>query len=131
VKVLNVGMTGHDGEEKSILQHLLDVEEGSVSCWMCHDCIKVLEQHLIPKLSLANNLWVGNVPHGLLTMTIPEQLLIARYYPQCYIFKLFPRDYDTHLPPDQLYTAMAGNTSLFEINTQEVVDVTTSNYMLY
>jgi hypothetical protein len=90
---------------------------------MCHDCIKALEQHSIPKLSLANNLWVGNVLRELSTMTIPEQLLIARYYPQCYIFKLFPRDYGAHLPPDQLYTAMAGNASLFEMNTQEVVEM--------
>jgi hypothetical protein len=90
---------------------------------MCHDCIKALEQHSIPKLSLANNLWVGNVPHELLTMTIPEQLLIAQYYPRCYIFKLFPRDYDVHLPSDQLYMVMVGNVSLFEMNTQEVVEM--------
>jgi hypothetical protein len=34
VEVSNVRMAGHDGEERSILRHLLDVEEGSVSCWI-------------------------------------------------------------------------------------------------
>jgi hypothetical protein len=129
VEVLNVRMAGHNGEERLILRHLLDVEEGSVSCWMCHDCIKALEQHSIPKLSLANNLWVGNVPHELSTMTIPEQLLIAQYYARCYIFKLFSWDYDVHLPPDQLYTVMAGNASLFKMNTQEVVEMLNGQQM--
>jgi hypothetical protein len=106
-----------------ILEDLLDIEGGGVGCWMCHDCMNALEQHMIPKISLANNLWIGDVPHQLEGLTIPEQLLIARHYPRCYIFKLFPRDYDSHLPLEQLYTAMAGNETLFEINTQEVVEM--------
>ena len=64
-----------------------------------------------------------NIPHELIEMMIPEQLLIAQHYPWCYIFKLFPQDYDTHLPPNQLYSAMAGNASSFKINTQEVVEM--------
>jgi hypothetical protein len=106
-----------------ILRHLLDIKEGSVSCWMCFDCIRSLEQHTLPKLSLANNLSIGDVPFQLSGLTIPEQLLIARHYPRCYIFKLYPRDIDTHLPPDQLHSGMAGNASLFELNTQEVVEM--------
>jgi hypothetical protein len=72
---------------------------------------------------LANDLSLGDVPFQLSGLTIPEQLLIARHYPQCYIFKLFPHDIDTHIPLDQLYTGMAGNASLFELNTQEVVEM--------
>ena len=109
--------------EKVVLRHLLQTDEGGISCWMCFDCIRALERHNLPKLSLANNLWVGEVPFELTGLSIPEQLLIARHYPRCYIFKLFPRDVDVHVPPDQLYAGMAGNASLFELNTQEVVEM--------
>jgi hypothetical protein len=108
--------------EMVILQHLLEVNEGGVNCWMCFECIRPLERHTLPNFSLAN-LWIGNVPSVLTGLTIPEQLLIARHYPCCYIFKLFPRDVESHISLDQLYTGMAGNVSLFELNSQEVVEM--------
>ena len=106
-----------------VLQHLLQIDERGISCWMCFECIRALECRTVPKLALANNLWIGEIPFELRGLTIPEQLLIARHYPRCYIFKLFPRDIDTHLSFDQLYSGMAGNASLFELNTQEVVQM--------
>jgi hypothetical protein len=118
---------GKESDEENgtvILRHLLEVDErGVVSCWMCFECVRTLERRTLPKLSLANNLSLGDVPFQLSGLTIPEQLLIACHYPRCYIFKLFPRDIDTHIPLDQLYTGMAGNASLFELNTQEVVEM--------
>ena len=110
-------------EEVMVLQHLLERNEAGVGCWMCFECIRPLERRTLPKLSLANNLWLGETPSVLTGLTIPEQLLIARHYPRCYIFKLYPRDVDSHIPLDQLYTGMAGNASLFELNTQEVVEM--------
>ena len=109
--------------EEVILRNLVEVDEGSANCWMCFDCMKALERRTMPKLALANNLWIGDVPNELMALTISEQLLIARHYPRCYIFKLFPRDSDMHIPPDHLYMGMAGNASLFELNTQEVVEM--------
>lgn len=106
-----------------ILRHLLDIDGSDVSCWMCFDCIRALGRGKIPRLSLANDLWIGDVPYELLALTVPEQLLIARYYPRCFIFKLFPRDCEAHLPLDHLYTGMAGNATLFELNTSEVVEM--------
>ena len=122
-------LTGSTGEfagnrgERIILRDLLEIDEGGVSCWMCFDCVRALEQHMLPKFALANNLWIGNVPSELMGLMIPEQLLIARHYPRCYIFKLFPRDIDTHVLIDQLYSGMAGNANLFKLNTQEVVEM--------
>ena len=108
-------------QERRILRQLLEIDEKGVSCWMCSECISALKQRMLPKFALANNLWIGEVPSQLSMLTIPEQLLIAQHYPRCYIFKLFPRDADIHLPPDQLHSGMAGNASLFEMNTQQVV----------
>lgn len=90
---------------------------------MCTDCRRALERSILPKLALANNLLVREVPFQLKGLTILEQLLIARHYPCCYIFKLYPREYDGRLPLDQLYSGMAGNASLFEMNTQDVVEM--------
>lgn len=129
VEVLTVKNEDEKKGKMSILRELLQIEEGGVGCWMCNDCVRSLEQGTLPKLSLANNLWIGDVPYQLSVLTIPEQLLIARHYPRCYIFKLFPRDYDSHLPLDQLYAGMAGNASLFEINTQEVVEMLNGQWM--
>jgi hypothetical protein len=109
--------------KSAILRHLLEIDDTGITCWICWDCLRDLERKMLPKLSLANNLWIGDIPDELSNLTIPEQLLIARYYPRCYIFKLFPRDIDTRIPLDQLYTGMAGNASLFELNTQEVVEM--------
>jgi hypothetical protein len=110
-------------EEHKILRHLLQIDEGGVSCWLCWECTRALEQHTMPKFALANNLAIGDVPVELMNLTIPEQMLIARHYPRCYIFKLFPRDMDTRISLDQLYSGMAGNATLFELNTQEVVEM--------
>jgi uncharacterized protein DUF6570 len=80
---------GSENSEMRIIRELLEIEEGEVRCWMCLECLKALENHAIPKLSLANNLWIRDVPCQLSILTIPEQLLVARHYPRCYIFKQF------------------------------------------
>ena len=110
-------------ERENVIHSLLNVDEGVVSCWMCYDCLRPLERGMMPKFAIANNLWIGDIPSELVGLTIPEQLLIARHYPRCYIFKLFPRDVDYHVPLDRLYSGMAGNASLFELNTQEVMEM--------
>ena len=106
-----------------VLSDSLRRSEGGVNAWICFECSRALERRTLPKFALANNLWIDGIPSVLSALTIPEQLLIARHYPQCYIFKLFPCDYDSHISPDQLYSTMAGNASLFEMNMQEVVEM--------
>lgn len=117
-----IGNSGSDSD-MVVLGEYLERRGGEVICWMCTDCRRALERHILPKFALANNLLVGEVPFQLKGLTVPEQLLIARHYPRCYIFKLYPREYDGSLPSDQLYSGMAGNASLFELNTQEVVEM--------
>jgi hypothetical protein len=80
----------------TIMLDLLEMDDAGVSCWICFECLKAL----LPKLVLVNNLWIGDVPSVLSVLTIPEQLLIACHFPRCYIFKLFPRNYDVHILAD-------------------------------
>jgi hypothetical protein len=102
--------------DQVILRHLLEEDERGVCCWMCFDCLRSLERGVVPKGTVANNLWIGDVPSQLAGLTIPEQLLIVHYYPRCYIFKLFPHNHDSHIPIEQFYMGMAGNASLFAMD---------------
>jgi hypothetical protein len=90
--------------------------------WICWECSSALEKEKVPRYALANELWIGTIPSELAILTIPEQLLVARYYPRCYVFKLFPRN-GGHLKVDQLQRGMKGNVSVYELNTQDVVEM--------
>lgn len=85
---------------------------------VCGECLRDLkkETQLPPKLSLANNLWLGEVPAELGCLTFPEQLLIAHLYPRVYVFKLFPKSGGG--PTDQLQRGMRGNVSTYELNVE-------------
>lgn len=96
---------------------------------ICYECRNSLAQNKLPKLSLANNMWIGHVPLLLQSLTIPEQLLIARHYPRCYVFKLYPHNSNIPMHPDQLQHGMSGNVSLYELNTPAVAQMLEGNLM--
>lgn len=87
---------------------------------ICRECLGDLTKTspLPPKLSLANNLWIGAVPTELSTLTFPEQLLIAHLYPRVYVFKLFPKSGAGLV--DGLQRGMRGNVSTYELNVGAV-----------
>ncbi|KIM64606.1 hypothetical protein SCLCIDRAFT_114565, partial [Scleroderma citrinum Foug A] len=87
---------------------------------LCHNCLHALQCNSLPKLALSNHMWIGKIPPELEMLTLPEQLLIARYYPRCYIFKLFPKG-ECSYNPNHLQHGMAGNVSLYNMNTDAVV----------
>ncbi|KIN94229.1 hypothetical protein M404DRAFT_117818, partial [Pisolithus tinctorius Marx 270] len=77
----------------------------------------------MPKYALNNNLWIGEVPLALCKLNFVETLLVMRHYPQCYVFKLYPRDAHHSQNPCHLQCAMAGNVTLYEVNVTTVVDM--------
>ncbi|KIN94129.1 hypothetical protein M404DRAFT_35377 [Pisolithus tinctorius Marx 270] len=77
----------------------------------------------LPKYALNNNLWIGDVPLALGMLNFVETLLVARHYPRCYVFKLYPRDSARSQNLRHLQRAMAGNVTLYEINMSAVVDM--------
>ena len=101
---------------KECIGHL----EAGEMVWICSECEVSLVKKKLPRLALANDLWIGQVPCELAALTIPEQLMIARHYPRCYVFKLYPRE-AAHLEAEQMQRGMKGNVSLFDVNTKEVV----------
>ena len=95
-------------------------QEGRSIANVCRECLSDLKKvsSLPPKFSLANNLWIGEVPMELSTLTFPEQLLIAHLYPRVYVFKLFPKSGGGSV--DGLQRGMRGNVSTYELNTGAV-----------
>jgi hypothetical protein len=58
---------------------------------MCIECMRALKADTLPMFALANGLWIGRVPHELAYLTLPERMLIAKYFPAAYIIKLYPK----------------------------------------
>jgi len=58
---------------------------------ICAGCMCHLWKQSTPPESLANGMWIGPIPHELSVLTLPERLLVARYFPAAYIVKLFPK----------------------------------------
>ncbi|KAH7905094.1 hypothetical protein BJ138DRAFT_1138370 [Hygrophoropsis aurantiaca] len=87
--------------------------------WICSECYRTLIADTLPKYALANNLWVGAVPHQLAVLTLPEELLISRHFPRCYIVKLHPKaSYAAN--PDHLQRGIIGNVTLYNMNTDAI-----------
>ena len=88
--------------------------------WICNNYEVSLWKGKVPWFSFINDLWIGDIPCQLTALTIPEQLLIAHYYPWCYMIKLYPQG-GCHLSQELLQRGMKENISLYELNTKYVV----------
>lgn len=103
-----------------LAKHGIEGDGASAVAWVCNECSRALTNNSMPKHALANNLWIGDVPHELAILTLPEQLLVSRYFPRCYVFKLYPKDHHAS-NPNHLQRGMTGNVSLYNMNTDAVV----------
>jgi hypothetical protein len=70
---------------------------------MCNECLTNLQKNRLLRLALANDMWIGQIPLQLTVLTLPKQVLIARYFPSAHIVKLYP-----HVP----YEGMSPLTDL-------------------
>ena len=74
---------------KAGLRHDLDRKKRSlIRCHICTDCWTSLAKEKVPKFSVANKVWIGDVPKELQGLTIPEQRFIALYRHNSCIVKL-------------------------------------------
>jgi len=91
---------------------------------LCHDCLRDLKSGKRPRFSLANGMWIGEIPYELSALTLPEKILIARYYPAAYVVKLFPkvkgaRQWNTA----GFNSGMRGNVSTYRLNVTDIIDM--------
>ncbi|KAG2351033.1 hypothetical protein BDR07DRAFT_1216513, partial [Suillus spraguei] len=63
-----------------------------ISCGrICYECLQELCVRKLPRLALANRLWVGEVPQELSILTLLERVLIGLYFLVSFIIKLYPQ----------------------------------------
>ncbi|KAG9125041.1 hypothetical protein FRC07_009215 [Ceratobasidium sp. 392] len=107
-------------------------EEPNLNAEICKECWDNLLEpnNNPPKHSLANNLWVGEVPWKLECLSFVELFLIALVYPRVFVMKLYPRDRNQRsLPKDQLQSALRGNVMSFELNSAAILDMIAGKLM--
>ena len=102
------------------LRHDLDRKKRSlIRCHICTDCWTSLAKEKVPKFSVANKVWIGDVPKELQGLTIPEQRLIALYRHNSCIVKL----HSSFHSAATAQSAIKGNCISFP---QDVVNIATS-----
>ncbi|KAG9225266.1 hypothetical protein CCMSSC00406_0007097 [Pleurotus cornucopiae] len=99
-----------------LYEHAIDME--TESGHVCSECLQELEQSRMPSLSLANNMWIGNIPPVLAALSLPEQVLIARYFPAAYMVKLYPKNQNLHLDPRALTSGLKGNVTTYPLDVK-------------
>jgi hypothetical protein len=94
---------------------------GDGTCNACTECLRALKSDRTPKYALANGMWIGRIPHELAHLTLPERILIAKFFPAAYIIKLYPkkkgsRYWDKH----QMYSGLKGNVSTYQLDQAQI-----------
>jgi len=88
---------------------------------LCTECLRALKSDKIPSFALANGMWIGRTPHELAYLTLPERILIAKYFPAAYIIKLYPKKKGArHWDKSQMYSGLRGNVSTYQLNQDQI-----------
>jgi len=95
---------------------------------ICNECLQALQDSKMPKLSLANDMWIGDVPIELSCLTLPERVLITRYFPAAYIVKLYPKQKGaSSWDNSQLFHRLKGNVSTYRLDLRQVALIVSGN----
>jgi hypothetical protein len=106
------------------------IEEVSKMVNLCYDCYLELERNLLPAFALANNMWIGQIPECLKTLTLVERLLIAKYFPTAYVVKLYPKQSSGgHRDSSQLYSGFKGCVSTYPLDPKLVQSMVDGNLL--
>jgi hypothetical protein len=97
---------------------------------LCEDCYLDLDRNRVPALALANNMWIGQVPDCLASLTLVERLLIAKHFPTAYIVKLYPKQAgSSHWDSSQLYSGFKGTVSTYPLDPSLVQSMVDGNLL--
>ena len=112
--------------ELEVMEGPLNKRRGGV----CNECMRHLSSGTTPPLSLANAMWIGEIPDELDILSLPERILVARYLPAAFIVKLFPKKKGAaHWPVSGMNSGMKGNVSTYKLNTEDIADMVNLNEM--
>lgn len=108
---------------KEMLLHPAGVSNAEIAN-VCVDCLRALNSNKTPVYALANGLWIGATPHELAYLTLPERLLIAKYFPAAYIIKLYPKKKGArHWDKRQLSSGLKGNVSTYQLDQGQIASM--------
>lgn len=97
---------------------------------VCIECARALRSDRTPALALANGMWIGEIPHELAFLTLPERILIAKYFPAAYIIKLFPKKKGgRHWDKRQMYSGLRGNVSTYRLDQAQISTIVDGTVM--
>ncbi|KAF8124056.1 hypothetical protein EV363DRAFT_1178578 [Boletus edulis] len=107
-----------------LYEEAVRIEDGEYCRRICHTCFNDIKAAKLPSCALANDLWIGNIPAELSVLSLPEQVLISRYYAASYIVKLYPRSKGGHTSSGQIFnSALRGNVASYRMNTADVASM--------
>lgn len=99
---------------------LINEDAGEV----CAECLRALKSDRIPNFALANGMWIGRTPHELAYLTLPERILIAKFFPAAYVIKLFPKKKGTRFwDKSQMYSGLRGNVSTYQLDQAQIASM--------
>ena len=104
--------------------------DGCLMANVCSSCSSNLKRNKMPAMSLANGLWIGEVPPELKILTLPERILIACFFLAAYIVKLYPKKKGArNWASDGFYHALRGNVSTYRLSTDQIAELTSTDVM--
>ncbi|KAF8803427.1 hypothetical protein BYT27DRAFT_7214734 [Phlegmacium glaucopus] len=104
--------------------------ENDGTAHICVECLRALKSNKVPMFALANGLWIGQIPHELAYLTLPEQILIAKYFPAAYIIKLYPKKAGArHWDKRQMYSGLRGNVSTYRLDQSQITSMVDGSIM--
>ena len=70
----------------------------------------------------------GDIPLELKVLTLPERVLVARYFPAAYIVKLYPKKKGArNWTSSGLHSSLRGNVSTYRLNTNQIAHLASSH----
>ena len=101
---------------------IYDSEKNGPCAHVCGTCASALRREKIPTVALANGMWIGDIPLVLEVLTLPERILVARFFPAAYIVKLYPQKKGARswASPSSLHCGLRGNVSTYPLNTDQI-----------
>jgi hypothetical protein len=97
---------------------------------VCAECLRALKSDRTPKFALANGLWIGRTPHELAFLTLPERILIAKFFPAAYIIKLYPKKKGARFwDKRQMYSGLRGNVSTYQLDQAQIASMIDGSIM--
>ena len=107
----------------------LDIDD-CMKANVCTTCTSDLKCDKTPSMSLANGMWIGEVPLELKVLTLPERILVAHFFPAAYIVKLYPKKKGAcYWAVNGHHHGLRGNVSTYCLNTNQITHLASSNVM--